>query len=465
MQRKIYKKLAAIVGPEHLSTVREELSCYRYDSTGMGCPPAAVIFPRDSGQVSGIMRLAHEERLPVVLRGAGSSTTGGALPVPGCLVMVFSRMNRILEIDADNMIAVVQPGVITGELRRAAGKVNLCYPPDPASLAFCTIGGNAAMCAGGPAAVKYGVTRDYILGLEAVLPGGEVIRTGVRTEKGVVGYDLTRLLIGSEGTLAAITRLNLRLLPLPEARITFLLECDSIQRAAGLVARLLRTGVTPCTLEYMDRAAIEAVSSFLPRGGAMGARALLLLEFDGSEREVEEQGRRAADFLEAESGVEVKRARDAEEAERLWEARRAVSPASFAVRPHKISEDVVVPRTRIPDLVSFTEKLAAERGLKILTFGHAGDGNIHVNIMFDRRDGREHAEALQAKKELFQHVLRLGGTLSGEHGVGTTKAPFLAMEIDAPTRELMRRLKQLFDPRNILNPGKIFPDDSVDSAP
>ena len=464
MQRGIVKQLAAIVGREHLTTVREELSCYSYDSTGTSCPPAAVVFPRDTGQVAALMRLADERNIPVVLRGAGSSTTGGALPVPQCLVMVFSRMNRILEIDAENMIAVVEPGVITGELRREAGKYGLAYPPDPASLKFCTIGGNAAECAGGPSAVKYGVTRDYILGLEAVLPGGDIIHTGVRTEKGVVGYDLTRLLVGSEGTLAAITRLTLRLVPLPEAKITLLLECDSISRATSLVSRLLQAGFTPCTLEYMDHAAIEVVAASLPHKLAPETRALLILEFDGTADEVAAQQAAVTAYLEKEPGITFQQATKKQEAEKLWQARRSISPASFRIKPHKISEDVVVPRSRIPDLVRFTEKLAQNLQLRILTFGHAGDGNIHVNIMIDRTNQREYENALQAKNDLFSHVLHLGGTLSGEHGVGTTKAPFLHLEIDEPTLKLMKRLKQLFDPNTILNPGKIFCDPSPSSA-
>ncbi len=457
MHRSTIKKLIHIVGKDNLTTSKEELACYSFDSTGMSCPPAAVVFPRNVDQVSAIMYLANKDYFSVVPRGAGSSTTGGALPMPGCLTMVFSRMNRILEIDPANMIAVVQPGVITGELQTKLRKKGLYYPPDPASLKFCTIGGNAAECAGGPSAVKYGVTKDYVIGLEAVLPTGDIIHTGVRTEKGVVGYDLTRLLIGSEGTLAILTKLTLRLLPLPEAKITLLLECDSLEKATGLVGKILSKGFTPCTLEYMDRTALRIVSSTLPYTLPESVQALLILEFDGSRGQVKQQQKRIVEFLGHEAGVSFRLATDQKETEELWKARRSIAPASFQLKPHKISEDVVVPRSRIPELVAFTETLSNSLGLTILTFGHAGDGNIHVNIMIDKEKRQEHENGLQAKKELFEYVIKLGGTLSGEHGVGTTKSAFLFLELDQPTLDLMKKIKQVFDPNTILNPGKIFP--------
>jgi glycolate oxidase len=457
MDKRMLQSIREILGKDGLLTAYEERACCSYDASGQSFLPDAVALPERTEQVAALLRLANEHRFPVIPRGAGSGVTGGALPVAGGLVISFNRMRRILEIDAANMIAVVEPGLITGELQAALRRHGLMYPPDPASLKFCSIGGNAAECAGGPSAVKYGVTRDYIIGLEAVLATGEIIKTGVRTEKGVVGYDLTRLLIGSEGTLALFTKLILRLLPLPEAKRTFLLSFRSIAEATALVAEILAVGLLPCTLEYMDRTAIAAVRSRLSSPPSENVAALLLVEFDGTKEEVERQGERFAAFVQAKGSCVLRQAAAAQETEELWQARRSISPAVMALRPHKISEDVVVPRAKIPKLVAFLEGLAAELNLLILSFGHAGDGNIHVNIMLDKSKAEELERGLLAKERLFRFVLSLGGTLSGEHGIGITKAAFLPLEIDPPTLHLMRRLKQLFDPNNILNPGKIFP--------
>ncbi len=457
MKQEVLRTLRTILGREHLLTAEEDLACYSFDGSGGDILPQAVAFPDSTEQIAAILRLADQHRFPVIPRGAGSGMTGGARPVHGGLVLVTSRMNRILEIDTDNLIAVVEPGVITGELQSALHKKGLMYPPDPASLKFCTLGGNAAECAGGPSAVKYGVTRDYIIGCEAVLPGGEIITTGVRTEKGVTGYDLTHLLIGSEGTLAIFTKLILRLLPLPEAKQTFLLLFSAIEQATELVAEILQSGIMPCTLEYMDHTAISVVREMLSVPLPDTTRALLLLEIDGSREEVEQQAKTLRKFL-APRPVTLQEATTEEERRQLWQARRSISPATFSIKPHKISEDVVVPRSKIPNLVHYTNRLARELELTILTFGHAGDGNIHVNIMLDKDNQQEYARGLEAKKKLFEQVLALGGTLSGEHGIGTTKAAFLPLEINPATMSLMQRIKQLFDPNNILNPGKIFPD-------
>ncbi len=448
--------LRDVLGREHLLTKPEELACYSFDGSGGDVAPQTVAFPKTSNQVAEILQLANTHKFPVVPRGAGSGMTGGAVPTCGGLVLATNRMNRILEIDPENMIAIAEPGVITGELQAELAQKGLMYPPDPASLKFCTLGGNAAECAGGPSAVKYGVTRDYIIGCEAVLPTGAVITTGVRTEKGVTGYDLTHLLIGSEGTLAVFTKLILRLLPLPEAKKTFLLLFDSIELAVDLVARILAAGIMPCTLEYMDQTALRIIRDRLPTPLPEATRALLLLELDGSRKEVRHQSQRLHTFLRNRPLTLLEANNDAER-EELWLARRAISPATFALKPHKISEDVVVPRSQIPDLVRLTTGLARELELTILTFGHAGDGNIHVNIMLDKNDADEYSRGRQAKKQLLKEVIQLGGTLSGEHGIGTTKAPFLPLEITPATMSVMQDIKRLFDPNNILNPGKIFP--------
>ena len=454
------KKLQAIVGEKYLTIAKEDLLCYSYDGTGMEYVPSAVAFPGSAEEVCSIMQLANETPFPVVPRGAGTGMTGGSLPVEGGLILAMSRLNRILEIDKENQVAVVEPGVITGQFQTAVKKEGLFYPPDPSSSDFCTMGGNVAECAGGPSAVKYGVTRDYVLGLEVVLPDGRLMHTGVRTAKGVVGYDLTRLFIGSEGTLCVITKITVKLLALPSHRKTYLVLAASLQQATSLVSEILNNNILPRTLEYMDRTALQVVEDFLPQELPPSTQALLLIEVDGDEHTVEEQGGKLLDMLADRQRypeiLEVRPAQNEQQVEDLWKARRSISPATFQLKPHKISEDVVVPRNRIPALVNFTEKLSQELGITILTFGHAGDGNIHVNIMIDKDDPAEIEKGQSAKQKLFEHVMTLSGTLSGEHGVGLTKAPFLALELDDTALEVMQNLKRLFDPNNILNPGKIF---------
>lgn len=457
MDKAVIEILTRIVGKENISTLPEELSCYSYDGTGQVFLPDAVIFPSEPEEIAAILKAANEYGFPVVPRGAGTGMTGGSLPVQAGVVLVTSRMNRIVEIDPDNMIAVVEPGVITGDLQSELKKFGLMYPPDPASLKFCTIGGNAAECAGGPSAVKYGVTKDYVIGLEVVVPCGDIIQTGIRTEKGVVGYDLTRLFIGSEGTLGVFTKLILRVIPLPECKATYLLTFRSLQTATELVAQILANNISPCTLEYMDKTALSVVRDHVPLALPEKTEALILLEIDGTRREVEHQSLHFEQFL-TDKGIDYQKAASEDDQDDLWKARRAISPATFSLKPHKISEDIVVPRTKIPDLVNFTEKLASSLDLTILTFGHAGDGNIHVNIMIDKENAKEHSNGIEARNRLFDFVIAMGGTISGEHGVGITKSPFLYRELDPRAIELMQQIKKLFDPNNILNPGKIFPD-------
>ncbi|MFH2122858.1 MAG: FAD-linked oxidase C-terminal domain-containing protein [Pseudomonadota bacterium] len=460
MHKDTLKKIAEIVGREHCTTSLEDLHCYSYDGTRKTFLPEVVVFPDSTDQVAALMRLASKHVFPVVARGAGSGMTGGSLPIKGGLVLALSRLNRILEIDRDNQIAIVEPGVITGEFQQEVKKLGLFYPPDPASLKFCTMGGNAAECAGGPSAVKYGVTKDFIIGLEVVLANGEVLRTGTRTEKGVVGYDLTRLFIGSEGTLGIITKIITRLIPLPEHKETFLISSTSLPQATALVAEILSNNIRPCTLEYMDRTALGLVAKMLPTPPAPDIQAILLLEIDGSRRAVREQTERLHTLLNTTPHCTIRQATTDTEKWDLWQARRSIAPATFQLSPHKISEDVVVPRTRIPELVQFTEMLAQELDLTILTFGHAGDGNIHVNIMLnlDQEEQRHRGEI--ARERLFRQVIHLAGTLSGEHGIGVTKSKFLPLELSDTTLTVMRQLKTLFDPQGILNPGKIFPTET-----
>ncbi|RLB81467.1 MAG: glycolate oxidase subunit GlcD [Deltaproteobacteria bacterium] len=452
----ILPKIQAIVGREHVTTAPEDLLCYAYDATNRHFRPDAVAFPANTQEVSDIMRLANEYRFFVVPRGAGTGMTGGALAVQGGLVLAMTRFSRILAIDTDNLVAEVEPGVLTGHFQEVVEGKGLFYPPDPSSAPYCTLGGNVAECAGGPRAVKYGVTRDYVLGLEAVLPTGEVIRTGVRTAKGVVGYDLTRLMVGSEGTLGVITKLVLRLLPLPEMVRTMSVVFNRIQDAARTVCEIIRSGIVPRTIEYMDHAAIRCVEDYLKIGLPPEAGAMLLIEVDGSRSAVDTAVLDLTEICKAFGARQIQAAGSAQEAKSLWRARQAISPALFRFGPDKINEDIVVPRSRIPDMVEWIDALRRRTGLTIVTFGHAGDGNIHFNIMLDRRDQEALEKAESAVEELFAQTIALGGTISGEHGVGITKAPYVGMEMGGAELALMKRIKTAFDPNGILNPGKIF---------
>ncbi len=452
----IIPKIEAIVGREHVTTAEEDLLCYAYDATNRHCRPDAVAFPANADQVSDIMKLANEYRFFVVPRGAGTGMTGGALAVQGGLVLVTTRFSRILAIDTDNLVAEAEPGVVTGHFQEAVEEKGLFYPPDPSSALFSTLGGNVAECAGGPRALKYGVTRDYVLGLEVVLPTGEIIKTGVRTAKGVVGYDLTRLMVGSEGTLGIITKIVLRLLPLPETVRTVSAVFSRIHDAASTVSEVVRSGIVPRTVEYMDQSAIRCVEDHLNIGLPIDAGAMLLIDIDGSPSAVEATLERLVPICEKGGAHEIKVAGSDEEAKELWKARQAISPALFRLGPDKINQDIVVPRSRIPDMVEWIDDLRRRSGLTIVTFGHAGDGNIHFNIILDKRDEETLAKAESAVQDLFQKTVALGGTISGEHGVGVSKAPYIGMEIGVAELALMKRLKAMFDPNGVLNPGKIF---------
>jgi glycolate oxidase len=458
VEKHVMKELREIVGKENVATEKQDRVCYSYDATQMEFLPDAVVFPGTTDEISRVIRLANRESIPVFPRGAGSGFSGGSLPKGGGIVLVTTRMNRILRIDTDNLVAVVEPGVITGDLQDAVEKLGLFYPPDPASLRFSTLGGNVAECAGGPRAVKYGVTKDFVLGLEVVLPTGAVITTGGETYKGVVGYDLTKLLCGSEGTLGVITRITLRLLPLPETRTTMLAIFDSIDGAAGAVAAIIRGRIIPTTLEFLDHSALKCVEGEFSLGIPAAARAVLLIELDGEKELVERQAARIGDLIRPLGLIEFKAAADAAEAEELWKARRLVSPALRKVNPDKINEDIVVPRNRVPDIIRGIDGIREKYGIPIINFGHAGDGNIHVNIMIDRSRPGESEKAEQAVREIFTATLELGGTMSGEHGVGLSKSPYIPLELNVEQITAMKAIKKALDPNNILNPGKIFPE-------
>ncbi|HEY7746284.1 MAG TPA: FAD-linked oxidase C-terminal domain-containing protein, partial [Desulfuromonadales bacterium] len=372
--------------------------------------------------------------------------------------LTTERMDKILEIDEENLIATVEPGVVTEQFQQAVEKVGLFYPPDPASLKFSTLGGNVAECAGGPRCVKYGVTKDYILGLEVVTPTGDVITTGGPTMKGVVGYDLTKLMCGSEGTLGIITRIVIKLLPLPEAKKTMLVLFDSIDGAAQAVSAIIRGKIIPTTLEFMDGRTIDCVRQATGLKVPENARAVLIIEVDGDREFLDKQAQKIVEIIRPLGVVETRIAETPAESEALWQIRRSVSASLRKVNPDKFNEDICVPRSKVPEMIRRIDAIAERHGIPIVNFGHAGDGNIHVNIMIDKKVPGELEKAEQAIEEVFKGALELGGTMSGEHGVGIAKAPYIPLEITPQTAAYMKALKRALDPNNILNPGKIFLD-------
>jgi glycolate oxidase len=448
--------LFEVLGREHLLVDDARLTPYASDALGIGAPPDLVARPESVGQISTIARLCHDHRVPLVVRGAGTGYTGGAVPTHGGVVLSMERMNRILEIDETNLLAVVEPNVITGDLQRAVEAVGLFYPPDPASLDTSSIGGNVAECAGGPRAFKYGTTKRYVLALEAVLPGGDVIHTGSKAVKNVVGYDITQLLVGSEGTLAIITKITLRLIPKPPARATLAASFPGIREAVNAVTALLQQRVVPAAIELIDRDSLRAAERHAGKRVAEGD-ALLIVECDGTPAAVEEEIGRVERACGEVGATQITRSASDAEREELWTVRRQVSLALRATGLLKINHDVVVPRGRIPELFEAVEGLRRDSGLMIACFGHAGDGNIHVNLMIRRDDEGELARAKQAERALFERVVALEGSISGEHGIGFAKAKYLPLELDAAQIALLKRVKSAFDPHGILNPGKIFP--------
>lgn len=451
-----YKKLQKIVGKKYCSRAKEDLSCYAYDAASRAFLPDAIVFPETREEISSLLKLANKEKIFIVPRGSGSGMTGGSVAVKGGIILVLTRLNKIISIDTDNLVAQAEPGVITGKFHRAVEKEGLFYPPDPSSSDFSTLGGNAAECAGGPRAVKYGVTRDYILGLEVVLPTGEIIHTGVQTAKGVVGYDLTRLIVGSEGTLGIITRITLKLLPLPEKIRTMVAVFDQMETAAETVSEIIRNNIIPRTIEYMDKPSIRCAEGRLNIGLPVDAEAMLIIEVDGKEDETLKAISQLKNMclLKGATGVTIAETR--EDAENIWKARKAVSPALYTYGPYKINEDIVVPRSKIPDIVKKIKQLRKETGLTMVSFGHAGDGNIHFNIMLDKKNRSDLKKAENAVEHIFDYTVKIGGTISGEHGIGITKAPYISKEIHSVELDIMKKIKSVFDPNGILNPGKIF---------
>ena len=454
--------LAAALGDGWRTDASERLT-YAFDNSRREAMPDAVALPRTAADVQAIVRACRAHRVPVIARGRGTNTTGATVPVYGGVVVSFERMDGIVEIRPGDRCVVVQPGVLNGDLQAALAAHGLFWPPDPTSAAYSTVGGNLACNAGGPRAVKYGACRDNVLALTAVTGAGDLIVCGTATTKGSTGYDLHRLLVGSEGTLALIVEASLRLTPMPTARAALRATYRDVASAAEAVARLMAQPVTPSMLEFMDGDAVALARQHMldTTGGSdlpADAGALLMIEADGEAATLPA----AIDALSraacGDGALSIDAAPDEAARARLWAARKALSPALRTLSPGKINEDVVVPVSRIPRLVTGVQQLSREFALRIVTFGHAGNGNLHVNLMFDPADADQRARADAAMARVFALALSLGGTLSGEHGIGMAKRDFMTQAITRETLDVMRGLKRVFDPDGILNPGKLLPD-------
>lgn len=449
-------RLKKIVGADNVSVSKADRITHSYDATQEKHLPEVVVYASTTEEVSAVMKLADELVVPVLPRGAGSGFTGGTLPVQGGIVLVLTRMDKVLSIDTENLVAVVEPGVVTAELQRQVEKLGLFYPPDPASKEFSTMGGNVAECAGGPRCVKYGVTKDYIMGLEVVTPAGEILTTGGETLKNVVGYDLTKLFVGSEGTLGIVTKIIVKLLPKPESKKTMLVQFSTIDGAAQSVSAIVGAKIIPTTLEFMDAATIGCIRNVSKIPIDTDCKAILIIEVDGDRDVLDRQAERILSVIEPFGILDTRIAETAEESEEIWQVRRIVSPSLRKVNPDKFNEDIVVPRSKVPDMIRKLEALSEEYGVPIVNFGHAGDGNIHVNAMVDLAQEGMEEKVEELMEKIFRAAVDLRGAISGEHGIGTSKARFMNMEYDRTTIEYMQRIKQVWDPKNILNPGKIF---------
>lgn len=452
----VLDKLRTIVGAENVVIDPTRVEPYGADAVKEKFPPEAVVFPESTAQMVEILKLANEAFFPVTARGGGVGYTGGAVPIDGGIVIGTDRMNKIIEINVDDLYAICQPGIRTIELQQAAEKQGLMFAPDPASYKDSFIGGNIAENAGGMRTPKYGVTKHHVLGLEVVTATGDVIRTGGKTVKNVVGFDLTGLMCGSEGMLGIITEATLKLLPLPEATSTVRASFRSMEAACKVLTKFTPEGLLPMAMEVLDKFCVAAVEENFAFGLSPDAEAVLLVAVDGSREEVERNAVTIERIIGENSGFDILRAKSKEEEDKLWDVRRAISPSLMKYGTLKINEDVVVPRSKVPELVSRIEEIGRKHNTFVANFGHAGDGNIHVNFVIDRDNPDEIARARKCVAETFQLSVDLGGTISGEHGIGYVKSQYLSYAIDRPTLEVMKSIKSAFDPKGILNPGKMF---------
>lgn len=457
LDTKMKRRLIEIVGTENVLDSNQHRLVYSYDATpNFQHLPDAAVMPRSTEEVSSILKLCNEMKIPIVPRGSGTNLSAGTCPVEGGIVLLFNHMNRILEIDEENLTVTVQPGLITLELIKAVEERGLFYPPDPSSMKISTIGGNLSENSGGLRGLKYGVTRDYVMGLEAVLPNGDIIKTGGKLAKDVAGYDLTRLFVGSEGTLGVITEATLKLIPMPETKRTMLAIYDDLDAAAKTVSAIIANRIIPATLEFLDKPTLEVVEDFAKIGLPTYAQAVLLIEQDGPEEVVNRDMAKMAELCRQESAVDIQIAQTTEEAEALTTARRAALSALARKKPTTILEDATVPRSNVAEMVRAINTIAAKYNVNICTFGHAGDGNLHPTCMTDARDKEELERVEQAFAEIFEKAIELGGTITGEHGVGKMKAPYLEWKLGETGIAAMKAIKAAFDPNNIMNPGKMF---------
>jgi glycolate oxidase len=459
MDKSIIAQLEKIAGTRNVFSTPEDLAVYGYDGTFEDHRPDVVILPRSIEIVSQVVMLAAREHIPLVTRGMGSGLAAASVPFKGGIVLAMTRMNQILEIDEANAIVHVEAGVVTADLQNAVEKVGLFFPPDPSSIRHSTIGGNISCNAGGPRCLKYGVTGDYVLGLTVVLADGRILHTGGKCIKDVVGYDLTALFTGSEGTLCVITEALMRLTAKPKFASTALVEFAILEDASRTVNAILSAGIAPAALELMDQTAIACIEQVLHLGLPLDVEATLLVETDGTDeasvlREIE----MVAGICWETGARQVKVAKNEGERANLWQARRSVSPALARKAPNKLGEDITVPRSAIPEAVRRLKAISARFGLPVVIFGHAGDGNLHPNILFDKRDPGQWEKVKQMAAEEFALALELGGTISGEHGVGALKRPFMQQALGPLSLEIQKRIKSALDPLNILNPGKVFPE-------
>jgi len=457
----VVERLRQIVGTDDVLTDADDMEPYSHDEVvGLRADPEVVVRATSAEQVSQIFQLAQQEQIPVTPRGAGMGLSGGAVPVCGGIILSLERMNRILEIDRENLMVTVEPGVITGDLHQAVEAEGLFYPPDPASLDSCSIGGNIAEGAGGPRAVKYGVTKDYVCGLEAVLPSGQVITCGGKLVKNVTGYNLIQLLIGSEGTLAVVTKIVLRLLPLPKLRVDLLVPFNEFQAAANTVSDIIAQRIIPTTIEFMERDSVLACERYIGKEVPFhDAVAHLLIQLDGNHREaIDADYDQVADICLKNGALDVLVALGSRDRDRLWEARRAIVDALKKESPINHMEDVAVPRAEIPPLLKGIREIGERYAVRIVSFGHAGDGNVHVNVLKDDLADDRWEEILPSiTEEMYRLTLSLGGTITGEHGIGATRRQYLPLALDQAQIEIMEKIREIFDPHRILNPNKIFP--------